>query len=213
MGTVERGITMAMNGVDYPVRFEADYPESPSRLLALLGVIFWIKGLLLIPHIIVLFFIGIASFIAVYIGYWAVLITGSYPMSLFNFAAGVQRWSTRTDSWMNGVADRYPPFALGESDYPARFEVDYPELSSRGLAVLGVIFLIKWILLLPHLIILSLLSMASAVVVYISYWAVLITGRYPRGLFSFVTGVQRWTYRTNAWGYGLTDRYPPFSLS
>ena len=140
---------MAMNGVDYPVRFEADYPESPSRLLALLGVIFWIKGLLLIPHIIVLFFIGIASFIAVYIGYWAVLITGSYPMGLFNFVAGVQRWSTRTDSWMNGVADRYPPFTLGESDYPARFEVDYPELSSRGLAVLGVIFFIKWILLLP----------------------------------------------------------------
>ena len=205
---------MAKNGVDYPVRFEADYPESPSRLLALLGVIFWIKGLLLIPHIIVLFFIGIASFIAVYIGYWAVLITGSYPMGLFNFVAGVQRWSTRTDSWMNGVADRYPPFTLGESDYPARFEVDYPDLSSRGLAVLGgVIFLIKWILLLPHLIILSFLSMAAAVVVYISYWAVLITGRYPRGLFSFVTGVQRWTYRINAWGYGLTDRYPPFSLS
>ena len=200
---------MAMNGVDYPVRFEADYPESPSRLLALLGVIFWIKELLLIPHIIVLFFIGIASFIAVYIGYWAVLITGSYPMSLFNFVAGVQRWSTRTDSWMNGVADRYPPFALGESDYPARFEVDYPELSSRGLAVLGVIFLIKWILLLPHLIILSFLSMASAVVVYISYWAVLITGRYPRGLFNFVTGVQRWTYRSNAWGYGLTTAIRP----
>ena len=176
---------MAMNGVDYPVRFEADYPESPSRLLALLGVIFWIKGLLLIPHIIVLFFIGIASFIAVYIGYWAVLITGSYPMSLFNFAAGVQRWSTRTDSWMNGVADRYPPFALGESDYPARFEVDYPELSSRGLAVLGIILLIKWILLLPHLIILSLLSMASAVVVYISYWAVLITGPVSEGAVQF----------------------------
>ena len=51
---------MATNGVDYPVRFEADYPESPSRLLALLGVIFCIKGLLLIPHVIVLFFIGIA---------------------------------------------------------------------------------------------------------------------------------------------------------
>ena len=182
-------------------------------MLALLGVIFWIKGLLLIPHVIVLFFIGIASLVAVYIGYWAVLITGRFPMGLLSFAAGVQRWSTRTDSWMNGVADRYPPFTLGESDYPARFEVDYPELSSRGLAVLGVIFLIKWILLLPHLIILSFLSMASAVVVYISYWAVLITGRYPRGLFSLVTGVQRWTYRINAWGYGLTDRYPPFSLS
>ena len=204
---------MAMNGVDYPVRFEADYPESPSRLLALLGVIFWPKGLLLIPHIIVLFFLSIASLFVIYIGYWAVLITGSYPVGLFNFVAGVQRWTARTDSWMNGLADQYPPFTLGESDYPARFEVDYPDLSSRGLAVLGVIFLIKWIVLLPHLIILFFLGIAMFVVVYICYWAVLITGRYPVGLFNFVTGVQRWSYRTNSWMSGLADRYPPFSLS
>ena len=90
--------------------------------------------------------------------------------------------------------------------------MDYPEFSSRLLALLGVI-LIKSLLLLPHLIILSLLGMVSFAVVYIGYWAVLITGRYPRGLFDVVVGYQRWSYRSNAWLFGWSDRYPPFSLS
>ena len=124
----------------YPVKFEADYPESSSRLLALLGAIF-LKFVLLIPHMIILYFLGIVSFAVVYIGYWAVLITGRYPRGLFDLVAGIQRWSTRTDSWMNGLADSYPPFSLGEADYPARFEVDYPESSSRLLALLGAVLL------------------------------------------------------------------------
>ena len=197
----------------YPVRFEVDYPEAPSRGLALLGVLFFIKGLLLLPHIIILYFLGIALFIAFYIGYWVVLIAGSYPQGLFAFVLSVQRWSTRTDSWMYGTVDRYPPFSLGDVDYPVRFEVDYPDASSRGLALLGVLFLVKLILLIPHLIIIYALDLVSFVVVYISYWAVLITGKYPRGMFDLVVGVQRWNYRANAWFLGLADRYPPFTLS
>ena len=204
---------MTASDSDYPVRFEADYPESPSRLLALLGVIFWIKAVLLVPHLVILAVLGILSLIAFYVGYWAVLITGSYPRVLFDFVAGVQRWSTRMDSWLYGWADSYPPFSLDEADYPARFEVDYPESSSRPLAILGVIFFIKSILLVPHMIIVSLLGIASSAAAYIGYWAVLITGSYPRGLFNFVSGVQRWSYRMNAWLVGLADRYPPFSLS
>ena len=195
----------------YPVKFEADYPESSSRLLALLGAIF-LKFVLLIPHIIILYFLGIVSFAVVYIGYWVVLITGRYPRGLFDLVAGIQRWSTRTDSWMNGLADSYPPFSLGEADYPARFEVDYPESSSRLLALLGAVLFLKFVLLIPHMIILYFLGIVSYAVVYVGYWAVLITRRYPRGLFDIVAGVQRWSYRTNAWMVGLTDRYPPFSL-
>ena len=63
------------------------------------------------------------------------------------------------------------------------------------------------------MIIVSLLGIASSAAAYIGYWAVLITGSYPRGLFNFVSGVQRWSYRMNAWLVGLADRYPPFSLS
>ena len=113
---------------------------------------------------------------------------------------------------MNGVTDKYPPFSLGTEEYPVRLGADYPDASSRLLALLGVVF-IKGLLLLPHVIILSLLGTASFAVVYIGYWAVLITGRYPRGLYDLVVGVQRWSYRTNAWLIGWTDRYPPFSLT
>ena len=197
---------------DYPVRFDAEYPESPSRLLALLGALFWLKGLLLLPHILCLLALGILSFIAFYVAYVVVLVTGSYPRGLFAFTVGVQRWSSRTDSWMNGVTDRYPPFSLGTEEYPVRLGADYPDAPSRLLALLGVIS-IKGLLLLPHIIILSLLGMVSLAVVYIGYWAVLITGRYPRGLFDLVVGIQRWSYRTNAWLIGWTDRYPPFSLT
>ncbi len=202
---------MATTDGEYPVRFDADYPESPSRLLALLGAIFWIKGLLLLPHILILIVLGVLSSIAYYIGYWAVLITGRYPRSLFDFVAGVERWSMRTDSWMNGLTDRYPPFSLGKPDYPSRFDVDYPESSSRLLALLGVVFF-KFVLLLPHMFVLYFLGIVLFAVVYIGYWVVLITGKYPGGMFDLVKGVQRWSYRSNAWIVGLTDRYPPFSL-
>ena len=70
---------MAQNGSDYPVAFEVEYPESSSRLLALLGVIFLVKGILLIPHLIIIYFLSIAAFVVMYIGYWAVLITGKIP--------------------------------------------------------------------------------------------------------------------------------------
>ena len=169
------------------------------------------RWVLLIPHLVILIFLGIASLVAMYIGYWAVLITGRYPEVLFNFVAGVQRWSTRTDSWLNGLTDTYSPFSLSEADYPAAFEVNYPESPSRWRALLGVIFL-KFVLLIPHLIIVAALGIANFFAIYIGYWIVLITGRYPRDLFDFVVGVQRWTYRSNSWLSGLTDRYPPFSL-
>ena len=198
---------------DYPVRFDVDYPELPSRGLALLGALLFIKGLLLIPHVIILFALGIAASLVVYIGFWAVLITGRYPEGLFDFVVGVQRWQTRTDSWMYGFADRYPPFSKGVEYYAARFEVDYPESSSRVLALLGALLFIKMVLLIPHLVILLFLSILMTVAVYIGYWAVLITGRYPVGLYTFVSGIQRWNYRVGAWLAGLTDRYPPFSFS
>ncbi len=211
---------MTTSGSDYPVRFDADYPESPSRLLALLGVLFFIKGLLLIPHIIVLIVLGLASVIVAYIGYWAVLITGRYPEGMFNFVYSVSRWSSRTDSWMYGWTDKYPPFTLGEGDYPARLDIDRPDASSRVLSLLGVlsipfliVYSLKMVLLIPHIIILMVLGTVTLVVSYIGYWAVLITGSYPQGLHNLILGVQRWEYRTTAWLFGLTDRYPPFSLS
>ena len=96
-------------------------------------------------------------------------------------------------------------------DYPTRLELDYPESPSRVQSLLGVL-LIKWVLLIPHLVILIVLHAANEIVIYVGHWAVLITGSYPRGLFGFVVGVQRWSYRARAWNAGVADRYPPFSL-
>ena len=183
-------------------------------MLALLGVIFFIKGLLLIPHIVVLAVLGLVGLVVAYIGYWAVLITGRYPEGMFNFLYGISRWTSRTDSWMYGWSDSYPPFSLGEADYSARLEIEAPEAPSRLLALFGVLFMIiKFILLIPHMVILYVLGIVAVIVSYIGYWAVLITDSYPRGLYNLLTGVQRWEYRTTSWLLGLTDRYPPFSLS
>src|SRR5262249_51420565 len=98
-------------------------------------------------------------------------------------------------------------------DYPVSVEADYPLQSSRALALCGILFMFpKVILLLPHLFILYFVNLAGAVVVYIAYWVVLFTGKYPRGMYEFALGMLRWQTRASAWMLGLVDRYPPFSL-
>ena len=93
------------------------------------------------------------------------------------------------------------------TDYPIRFEVDYPESPSRVQALLGVL-LIKWVLLIPHLVILIVLHAVNEIVMYVGHWAVLITGSYPRSLFGFVLGVQCWTNRARAWNAGIRGPLP-----
>lgn len=96
------------------------------------------------------------------------------------------------------------------SDYPANVVAAYPPSSSR---LLMLVFLFKPILLIPHLIILSFLGIASGLVMFIAWWAVVITGVYPRPLWDFMVGVYRWQWRLTAYWLGLADQYPPFSLS
>ena len=92
---------------DYPVQFTAgDFPEERSRL----SVFF--RLFLLIPHFIVLFFVGIAWFITAIIGWFAILFTGSYPQGLYNFAVGYLRWSLRVEAYGFLMRDEYPPFSL-----------------------------------------------------------------------------------------------------
>lgn len=98
---------------NYPVKFEVEYPERSSRLLALLGIpVFVIKQLLLIPHLILLYFLNLAAIVAVWFGYWAVLFTGRYPQSFFDFIVGVTRWQIRITVWLYSLVDKYPPFSL-----------------------------------------------------------------------------------------------------
>lgn len=98
--------------------------------------------------------------------------------------------------------------------YPVNLTIDYPEKSSRLLAVFSIpYFLVRYLALLPALICVMFVGIAAFFVVWIAFWGVAFTGRYPRGMFDFVTGYLRWTSRISAYLFGLTDKYPPFRMS
>jgi hypothetical protein len=132
----------------YPARLTGTL-DAPSRALWL------VKWILVIPHLIVLFFLYIALFFVGIIAFFAILFTGNYPRALFDFAVGVLRWSWRVAFYAYSAlgTDKYPPFTLQKTDYPADFEVDYPQSLSRGL-----IFVKWWLLILPHALIVGVLS-------------------------------------------------------
>jgi len=187
---------------NYPVVLEVDQPSEPmSRWL-------WIVKLLLaIPHLVVLGFLGIAVCFVLLAAWVMIIFTGRYPRSLFDFVVGVNRWSTRVSLYLSLVTDRYPPFTMGEAaDYPVRLRVEYPEQSSRLLA------LFRWILAIPHFVITGVLWDLLCVVVLIAGVLLLFTGRFNLDLFRLICGINRWSTRVNLYGQLVTDRYPPFSL-
>ena len=96
-----------------------------------------------------------------------------------------------------------------KNTYFANCEVEYPESSSRLLAIL---FILKPVALLPHYIVLYFLNIIALLMALVGYILVIITGKYPRGLFALQVGVIRWNLRVNCWLIGLTDKYPPFSF-
>lgn len=98
---------------EYPVQVDVSYPEKQSRIIALFGIpFFFIRFLLLIPQLIVLYVISIASFLAAWLNFWVVLFTGRSSKGLHSFIAGSVRWNTRVSSYLYGLTDQYPPFRL-----------------------------------------------------------------------------------------------------
>ena len=133
----------------YPARLYGELDPGVSRALWL------VKWLLAIPHYILLFFLWFALIITTIISGFAILFTGRYPPALFNFAVGVIRWNWRVSFYAYSAlgTDRYPPFTLERTDYPADFDVDYPERLINGLV------LVKWwLLVIPHLVVVSALA-------------------------------------------------------
>jgi hypothetical protein len=185
----------------YPLVFEVEYPERLSRWLI------FVKWLLAIPHLIILYaLIAVAEIITV-IAWFAILFTGRYPKGMFDFVVGILRWDHNVTAYVALLRDDYPPFSLSAGQYPVTYDVEYPERLSR------LLIFFKWLLVIPNLIVLALVGIAYCVTLIIAWFAILFTGRYPEGLFRFAVGTIRWSARVNAYVLLLRDEYPPFSLA
>lgn len=130
-----------------------------------------------------------------------------YPRWWFDFARELARFGARVTAYLALLTDRYPSTVEEQS---VHLDIDYPDVErdlNRWLP------LVKWLLAIPHVIVLAVLLVVAVFVVVIAWTAIILTGRYPRGLFDFVVGVGRWAVRVQAYALLLvTDRYPPFSL-
>jgi len=198
----------------FPVALSGHLEEPQSRWLWL------VKWVLLIPHAIALAFLYVAFFLLTLAALVAILFTGRYPRSIFDFNLGVMRWTWRVVFYGYSAlgTDRYPPFSLGEEpDYPARLDVAYPERLSRGLVLVK-----SWLLAIPHLIVVSLLvgglgwrpysiGVIGALVL-VNGIILLVTERQNRQLFDLVMGLNRWAARVAAYVALMRDEYPPFRL-
>jgi len=138
------------------------------------------------------------------LAWFAILFTGKYPRGLWDLAKMYMGWRANVFAYAALLRDEYPPFGTGP--YPVTFEVDYPERSNRWTVAF------RLILAIPQLIVLLFVLLAWVVTVVIAWFAILFTGRYPEGLYSFGVGVQRWTLRVQAYLLLMRDEYPPFSL-
>ena len=205
---------------EYPVQFSVDYPDRDLNRVTTAFRIFTI-----IPIAIVLGAVsggswqysyqnGARDVVAaaggvLFIGpLLMILFREKYPRWWFDWNLELQRFGNRVGIYLALMDDKYPSTDDHQS---VHLEYRYPDVAvdlSRWMPV------VKWLLAIPHYIVLFFLDIAAVVVVIVAWFAILFTGRYPRGMFDFVAGVIRWHNRVI--GYALTlvtDRYPPFSLA
>ena len=206
----------------YPIRLEGRLDPGLSRWQWL------VKWLLAIPHYAILAFLLLAFAVLTVVAGFAIVFTGRYPRSIFAFNVGVMRWTWRVNYYTCSAlgTDRYPPFTLAETDYPASLDVAFPQRRSRGLA------LVKWWLLaIPHYLVVAVFAGGGSwlawntnngdVAVYgnligllalIAVVILAVTGHNPRSLFDLLLGLHRWVLRVAAYAGLMTDQYPPFRL-
>jgi hypothetical protein len=201
----------------YPVQFDVEYPTRPLNRLSTAFRIF-----LAIPILIVL---GMVSGEALHgrnesSGYTLaagggllflplvlmILFRQKYPRWWYDWNLNLLRFSNRVTAFLALLDDRYP-----STDEEQSVRLDFPYPDARQLN--RWLPLVKWLLAIPHYVVLFFLAIAAVVAVIVAWFAILFTGGYPRSLFDFVVGVLRWSNRVTGYAFVLvTDRYPPFRL-
>jgi len=203
----------------YPVQFNVDYPEGPrNRLTALVRII------LAIPILIVVALVSgysssgnltvdqATSPLVVGGVVWSatilmLLFRRKYPRWWFDWNLELQRFSARVGAYLGLLRDEYPST---DEEQSVHLDIPYPAAEKDLNRFLP---LVKWLLAIPHYIVLIVLGLIAFIITIIAWVAILILGRYPKGMFDFVVGVSRWGYRVAAYAFLLsTDRYPPFRL-
>ena len=189
----------------YPVQLDVRTPEKIARWRPLFV---WI---LAIPLFIWTYILVIGLLLASIVGWFAALITGKLPEGIGNYTVGVLRYQWRVLAYLYALTDQYPPFGLVMTypdpvDNQALFQAQRSEELSRVKVFFRIFMAI------PQYIVLYVLGIAAGVVMFIAWFAVLITGRWPTGMRDFVVGYYRWQLRFTAWLYLITDEYPPFSM-
>lgn len=213
---------MTAGPVPYAARLRIDYPQQLDRLSTFFRLLWAVPVLLLLGVLTASgeqgtrltpageqvagsgggLVAGLACATAVMI-----VVRVRYPRWWFDFARELTRFETRVGAYLALQTDRYPSTVDAQS---VHVDVAYPDVAqdlNRWLP------LVKWLLAIPHYLVLLVLWPAALACVVIAWVAILLTGRYPRVLFDFVEGVARWSLRVSAYGFLLvTDRYPPFTL-
>ncbi len=196
----------------YPIAYDVPYKEKLGRLST------GFRAILAIPQVLIVGgpgtgwgansqtgLFGAVIAITSVVSWFAIMFTGRYPRGLWDMAKMYMRWRANVVTYTALLRDEYPPF--GEGSYPVTFEAEYPERSSRW----SVGF--RLILVIPHVVVLFFVMLVWLATVIIAWFAILFTGRYPKGLFQFGVGAMRWTLRVQAYLYLMRDEYPPFSLA
>lgn len=185
---------------DYPVQFSIEYGDgSRNRLTTLFRLI------LVIPILVVLAVVSYSS--AAFAKFLMILFREKYPKWMFDFQLELLRFNARVSAYISLLTDEYPST---DEEQSVHLDIAYPDAAAELNRFLP---LIKWLLAIPHYIVLIILEIIALVVTIIAWFMIIITGKYPSDLFNYVVGVNRWSTRVVAYAFLLTtDRYPPFSL-
>jgi Domain of unknown function (DUF4389) len=183
----------------YQAGLEIAYPSELNRWLPL------VKWFLAIPHYIALFFVGIGAVFVAAFAFFAVLFTGRYPRSAFDYVVGTLRWGYRVAAYLHLMTDAYPPFTMQDDPaYPVRVRVEYPEHVERWRP------LVQWLLIWPYLIVAAALYWLTGLLTIVAFFTVLFTKQIPRGIYELMVPGLRWNLRGSAYAYYTTRHYPPW---